>query len=138
MLYLMGNNFIFITNICEKSEKNCFRGILFDDWFFINAPAWLKNLSAETKESEIALRSEVRWRLIKGSDNEMAFIAFGKFLIITYTNTHSSMYLWACMLTHTALQLRFHRYSFTKSDDFFILFLWFGFLPVFLHQTRIF
>lgn len=36
----------------------------------------------EQKETEIALGIEVRWRLIKGNDSKMAFMALGTFLII--------------------------------------------------------
>lgn len=78
LLFLMENNLSFITNICGKSQKLLLRNSFWWLTFFlVNTPAWL------TKESEIALRSEVKWRLIKGNDSENAFIAFGKFLVIT-------------------------------------------------------
>jgi len=36
----------------------------------------------EQKETEIALGTEVGWRLIEGNDSKTAFMALGTFLII--------------------------------------------------------
>lgn len=40
------------------------------------------------------------------------------------------------MCAHTAMKLKLHRYNFIKLDDRFTLFLCFGFLPLFVIQTR--
>lgn len=45
---------------------------------------FIEDVNVEIKEFKIVLGSEVRWRLIKGSDSEMVFMVFGKFLIIIY------------------------------------------------------
>lgn len=121
----MENNLSFITNTCGKSQKlllrNSFWWLTFCLFVLVNTPAWLENLSTETEESEIALRSEVRWRLIKGNDSENIFLAFGKFLIIT--NMFKCMTLG--MQAHTnSIETYSTDAVLQKLDDSFILMIW--------------